>query len=144
MWGLPVIPALSRHCPASDRNLSGGVTGFSIFRMYPAGDDSGGKEETKMEVKDYCSNVATELTGWKAKMYDVARQLDKKSTGEKEKFAPQINEIHMIIEELTERIEKLQKECPTEWKPDETEINANMARLKDKMKDVWDPLHIGV
>jgi predicted nuclease with TOPRIM domain len=97
-----------------------------------------------MEVKDYCGNVVTELTGWKARMYDVVRQLDKKSTGEKEKFAPQINEIHMIIEELCERIEKLQKECPTEWKPDEKEINARVAKLKDKMKDVWDPLHIGV
>lgn len=97
-----------------------------------------------MEVQDYCSNVATELTGWKARMYDVVSQLDKKSTGEKEKFAPQINEIHMIIEELSERIEKLQKECPTQWKPDETEINARIASLKGKMKDVWDPLHIGM
>ncbi len=97
-----------------------------------------------MEVKDYCGNVVTELTGWKAKMYDVVRQLDKKSTGEKEKFAPQINEIHMIIEELSERIERLQRECPTEWKPDEKEISARVARLKDKMKDVWDPLHIGM
>jgi hypothetical protein len=96
-----------------------------------------------MEVNEYCSNVAIELNGWKAKLYDVARKFDRLPTGQKEKFTPQINELHMIIEDITGRVEKLEKECPTQWKPDEEEIRKNISHMKSIMGDVWDPLHIG-
>jgi len=96
-----------------------------------------------MEVQDYCTNVATELSGWKAKMSDVAGKFDKLPTGQKEKFTSQVSEIHMIIEGLSDRIEKLQKECPTSWKPDEQEIKASMVHMKEIMNEVWDPLTIG-
>lgn len=89
-----------------------------------------------MDVKDYCENLSVELTGWKAKMYDVVRKLDKVSTGDKEKVVPEINELHMVIDELTDRIEKLRKECPTNWNPDE--LNEKAEGLRIKLDDVWD------
>jgi len=96
-----------------------------------------------MDVKDYCNNLSVELSGWKAKMYDIVRKLDKLPTGQKEKFSPQIGDLHMIIEELEDRVERLQKECPTEWKPDEVEINKKISHMQEIMKDVWTPLSIG-
>ncbi|MBS1234952.1 MAG: hypothetical protein H6R43_668 [Nitrospirae bacterium] len=89
-----------------------------------------------MELKDYCNNLATELTGWKAKMYDVARKMDKLSTGEKTKIVNEVNEIHMIIEELTDRVERLKKECPTQWGPDEMEMNEKSTTLRLKLEEV--------
>lgn len=89
-----------------------------------------------MDVVDYCENLSVELTGWKAKMYEVVRKLDKMSTGQKEKVVPEINELHMVIEELTDRIEKLKKECPADWKPDE--LNEKAEGLRIKLDDVWD------
>jgi predicted nuclease with TOPRIM domain len=89
-----------------------------------------------MELKDYCKNLAAELTGWKAKMYDVARKLDKMSTGEKEKVFTEVGEIHMIIEELSDRVERLQRECPTQWGPEELEMNAKSTALKLKLEEV--------
>lgn len=41
-----------------------------------------------MDVRDYCDSLVTELTGWKAKMYDVMRRLDKVPSGDKEKVLP--------------------------------------------------------
>ena len=41
-----------------------------------------------MDVKDYCGAMSTELTAWKAKMYDVTRRLDKLGTAEREKILP--------------------------------------------------------
>ncbi len=96
-----------------------------------------------MEVKDYCKNMIVELTGWKAKMYDIVRKLDKLPSGEKEKYLPTLNELHIFIEELNERINNLEKACPTEWKADEEEIDRRTTALKSKMKEIWDPLHIG-
>ena len=89
-----------------------------------------------MELKDYCNNLAAELTGWKAKMYDVARKLDKLSTGDKQKIVNEVNEIHMIIEQLNDRVKRLQFECPTEWGPEEMEMNAQSTALRLKLEEV--------
>ena len=93
-----------------------------------------------MDVKDYCSNLTIELAGWKAKVYDVVRKLDKMSTGDKEKVVPEVNELHIILDELSDRIEKLTKECPTSWAPDRTEIENKVGYLRTKLDKVWDTI----
>jgi predicted nuclease with TOPRIM domain len=91
-------------------------------------------EETNMDVNSYCDNLSIELTGWKAKVYNITRKLDKMSSGDKDKVVPEVNELHMIIEELDDRIEKLKKECPAEWEPDRIELEGKTAHLNH----VWD------
>jgi predicted nuclease with TOPRIM domain len=93
-----------------------------------------------MDVQDYCNNVTIELTGWKAKVYDVVRKLDKMSTGDKEKVVPEANELHIILEELSDRIEKLKKECPTSWSPERKEIEDKTGYLRAKLDKVWDKI----
>ena len=90
-----------------------------------------------MDVKDYCSGLQSELTGWKAKIYDLVRKMDKVSSGDKEKVVPHINELHMIVEELTDRIDRLNRECPTEWGPDKIELDTKITSLKTKWEGVW-------
>ena len=89
-----------------------------------------------MDIKDYCSKLQTELTVWKAKVYDVVRKFDKASSGDKEKVVPYINDIHIIIEELSERIEWLDKECPIEYEPYKAELQTRFNELKTKWDDV--------
>ncbi len=93
-----------------------------------------------MDAKDYCGNLTIELTAWKAKVYDVVRKLDKIATGDKEKVVSEVNELHIILEELGDRIEKLKKECPTSWAPDRTEIENKIGHLRTKLDKVWDTI----
>ena len=90
-----------------------------------------------MDVKDYCSGLQSELTGWKAKIYDVVRRLDKMSSGDKAKAVPHVNELHMILEELSDRIERLNRECPSQWEPDKIEIEGKFSGLKTKFEAAW-------
>ena len=90
-----------------------------------------------MDVKSYCDSLNIELTGWKAKVYDVVRKLDKVSSGDKQKVVPMVNELHMVIEELTDRIDKLKKDCPTHWAPEKIELEGKFSHLKTKWEDVW-------
>jgi predicted nuclease with TOPRIM domain len=90
-----------------------------------------------MDVKDYCSSLAIELNGWKAKMYDVVRKLDKVSSGDKQKVVPMVNELHMILEELDDRVARLRKECPAQWEPDKIDIENKVQTMKIKWEDVW-------
>lgn len=96
--------------------------------------------EKVMDVTDYCDNVTVELAGWKAKMYDLARKLDRIPTGSKEKVVNEVNELHIIIEELGDRIERLRKECPISWRPEKTEIENKIGYMGRKMEDVIDAI----
>jgi hypothetical protein len=93
-----------------------------------------------MDVKDYCSNLTVELAGWKAKVYDVVRKLDKMSTGNKEKVVPEVNELHIIIEELGDRIAKLRTQCPTSWAPERKEIENKAGYLRTKLDKIWNTI----
>ena len=90
-----------------------------------------------MDVRDYCGSLAIELSGWKAKMYDVVRKLDKVSSGDKQKVVPMVNELHMILEELDDRVDRLKKECPAQWEPDKIDIEGKFKVMKTKWEEVW-------
>jgi len=93
-----------------------------------------------MDLDSYCSSVATELVGWKARVYDTVRKLDKKSSGEKEKVIDEVRELHMLIEEIEDRITRLRKECPLEWSPEERDIEAKSKTLHEVWKRTEDTL----
>ena len=75
------------------------------------------KKEYTMEIRDYCTNVTAELAGWKSKVDGVVSKLDHTSTGYKEKVFFEVNELHMISDELNDRIEGLTKACMRSWQP---------------------------
>ena len=91
-----------------------------------------------MDVKSYCDSLAIELTGWKAKVYDIVRKLDKMESGDKEKVVPEVNELHMIIEELDDRVDRLRKECPVQWEPERIELEGRTTQLKDVWESAWE------
>ncbi|MCA1765241.1 MAG: hypothetical protein LC633_03175 [Desulfobulbaceae bacterium] len=85
-----------------------------------------------MDVGDYCKNVDIELTSWKAKLYNIMRQMENLPTGEKQRVYEQVNGLNIIMTELEDRIEDLRKSCPTEWQPAREEMKGKIADLGDK------------
>jgi len=90
-----------------------------------------------MDVKDYCNNVEAELTGWKAKVNDIVARLDKVSSGDKAKVTDQVRDLHILIEELDDRINRLEKEYPLEWEPDKLEIEQKIHTIKGAWEKAW-------
>ena len=84
-----------------------------------------------MDVKDYCRNVDTELTAWKAKLYNVIRQMDQLPTGDKQRM----NGLHIVMTELDDRLDQLRTACPTEWSPARKEITGKIADLGSKYEE---------
>lgn len=95
------------------------------------------------DVKNYCDNVVAELSVWKAKIYDVVRRIDKVSSGDKAKLGNQVNDLHMFIEELENRIDRLRRECPIDWKPDQIEMETKFTQVRATLDDVWKGLSGG-
>ena len=91
-----------------------------------------------MDVKDYCKGMETEMTAWKAKLYDVMRKVDLLGSAEKEKILPNVEDLHMFLEEMTDRIEKLKTECPSDWSPDKKEIEEGSIDMRGKYEETME------
>ncbi len=70
-----------------------------------------------METREYCDNVVMELGGWKTKVDDLLRKFDHASTGYKEKVVGEVNGLHIIADELDDRLRGLCNACATTWEP---------------------------
>ena len=91
-----------------------------------------------MEVKDYCKGVESELTSWKAKLYDVNRKIDKLPGSAKEKVLGNIGDLNNLLTEMEDRIEKLKAECPTEWSPIKKEVDDAHVDMRSKYEETLD------
>jgi hypothetical protein len=88
-----------------------------------------------MDVQDYCRAMNMELTAWKAKMYDVTRRLDQLGTAEREKVLPNVEDMHMLVVQMDDRISQLTRECPTEWSPIKKEIDDAHIDMRSKFEE---------
>lgn len=88
-----------------------------------------------MDVKDYCKGVEMELVAWKAKLYDMIRKIDKLGTAEREKMLPNVEDLHMLLTEMEDRINQLETECPSEWSPVKKEIEEGHIDMRGKYEE---------
>ena len=91
-----------------------------------------------MDVQDYCKGMETEMTAWKAKLYDVMRKVDSLGSAEKEKILPNVEDLHMFLEEMTDRIEKLKTECPSDWSPVKKDIEEGTTDMRGKYEETME------
>ena len=91
-----------------------------------------------MDVQDYCKSMETEMTAWKAKLYDVMRKVDHLGTAEKEKMLPNIEDLHMLLEEMSDRVEKLKTECPADWSPMKKDIDDGGVDMRSKYEETME------
>ena len=91
-----------------------------------------------MDVQDYCKSIETELTAWKAKLYDVMRKVDSLGSAEKEKVLSNIEDLHMLLEEMSDRVETLKTECPLDWSPIKNEIEGGSVNMRGKYKETME------
>jgi hypothetical protein len=93
------------------------------------------EREVPMEVKDYCRSVEVELIGWKAKMYDMVRKVDKLRGTDAQNIQTNIEALHKNISDMERIIDQLRTECPLEYGPQKKEIDSASTNLKSKYED---------
>ena len=93
-----------------------------------------------MDVKDYCEESKSELMEWRAKVKDIFSKLDGIPIGDKEAVYPVVNELQMIINEINDQIELLNKECPVDWDLQKKEIDGKFSSLNKKIREVLEKL----
>ncbi len=91
-----------------------------------------------MDPKYYCDTVQSELTGLKARAYDIIRHLEKKPN--KDEISPQFKEIHALVDDLNVTIGRLRTECPIDYSSQKSDIEKKKVALLAKI-DWWDQEH---
>lgn len=85
-----------------------------------------------MNTLEYCTHVENELANWREKLGAIDHRIEGLSCGEKEKMLPNIEELHMVMAELDDRIMALKTSCPTEWQPVREEISERVKGFGEK------------
>jgi hypothetical protein len=84
--------------------------------------------------------MEAELTAWKANVYDIVRKMEDVPGGEREKFLPNIEDLHMLISEMDERIEQIRDNCTPETGIDDIrtereQFNKSLGTLRVKAEE---------
>lgn len=66
-----------------------------------------------MASRYYCSNVAGELEGLSEKLHNLSDKIDRLPSIDKYKLQPHIDELHIIMTELDDRLCELVNSCST-------------------------------
>lgn len=91
-----------------------------------------------MEVKDFCSAMESEMTSWKAKMYDAMHKIDRLGTAEKEKILMNIQDLNILMDDMAKRVEQLRTQCPSDWSPIKKEIEHGSIDMRGKYEETME------
>lgn len=91
-----------------------------------------------MDVKDFCQGIESEMTAWKAKLYDVMRKVDRLGSAEKEKVLTNVEDLHMLLEEMSDRVNQLRTECPSDWSPLKKEVEKGTIDMRGKYEETME------
>ena len=88
-----------------------------------------------MKARNCCKTMQAELTAWKANVYDIARRMEDLPGNEREGILPHIEDLHILIAEMDDRIEQIQEKCTPETgiddiRTDREEFDKHLATLR--------------
>jgi len=61
--------------------------------------------------EEFCHMLRAELSGWKAKLYDIIGHVQTLPALDRQYFSPDINALRVIIGEIEKSIRELKVEC---------------------------------
>jgi len=93
-----------------------------------------------MDVLDYCKGLEMELTAWKAKLYDLTRKVDSLPSGDKQRMLGNVEDLHILLTEFDDHIEKLRTECPTDWGSEKKEIDEAHVDMRSRYEETMEEI----
>ena len=101
-----------------------------------------------MSARNCCKTMQAELTAWKANVYDIVRKMEELPGGEKDRVLPNIEDLHMLIAEMDDRIEDIRDNCTPETGIDDIrterdDFDKHLATLRVKTDEAMRELGAG-
>jgi hypothetical protein len=89
-----------------------------------------------------------ELTAWKAILYDITRKIEQVPGSEKQKILPNIEDLHILVAEMDQRIDDIRENCTPDMgiddiRTDREKFDATMKNFRVKAEDAIQVLGAG-
>ena len=88
-----------------------------------------------MDIQTFCIHVKDEMTGWKAKTYDLMRKMEKMSPYPDKDREASIAEMGAIIDKIERIVETLERECPVNWDSEKAELDQMICDMKERWSE---------
>jgi hypothetical protein len=85
-----------------------------------------------MATREYCSNIAEELEIWSGKLHELSGKIDRIPSIDKYKLFPLIEELHIIMTEMDDRLCEAMTSCSTIEGAEEEEVSGFKEGFKTK------------
>jgi len=89
-----------------------------------------------MATKDFCTSLRLELSAWRDSLDEVLKSFEQVHGPEKARILGNVEDLHMVIEELTERIEQLKITCSIDGFEDIVSERVNFLQSAPNVRDV--------
>lgn len=101
-----------------------------------------------MNALNCCKTMEAELTAWKANVYDIVRKMEELPGGEREKVLPNIEDLHILITEIGDRIEQIRINCKPETgildiRTEREQYDKSLSTLRVKAEEAMQALGAG-
>ena len=90
-----------------------------------------------MASREYCANMAEELEVWSSKLHELSDRIDTIPSIQKYHLQPLIEELHIIMTELDDRLCEMFTSCPT-VEGFSTMEKGSPIELQNNSKEVFD------
>ncbi|UCH20258.1 MAG: hypothetical protein JSU83_17105 [Deltaproteobacteria bacterium] len=89
-----------------------------------------------MDFRSYCDIAYKELSDWRVKLDRVIRQINQLPEKTQEKLGGAIRDLEATIKDIGFSINKLNRECLTDWSESQGAVEDKMSNLRKKMTDL--------
>jgi len=101
-----------------------------------------------MKARNCCKTMEMELTAWKAILYDITRKMEQLPGSEKQKILPNIEDMHILVAEMDQRIDDIRENCTPEMgiddiRTDRDKFDTTLSNLRVKAEDAIQILGAG-
>jgi hypothetical protein len=90
-----------------------------------------------MASREYCANMAEELEVWSGKLHELSDRIDNIPSIQKYHLQPLIEELHIIMTELDDRLCEMFTSCPTVESFTSKE-KTNTVELQNNSRELFD------
>ncbi len=89
-----------------------------------------------MSGNDFCSDLRSELSAWRDTVDEVLKRFENIRGPKKAKILGNIEDLHMVVEELNERIEQLKETCSINGFEDIATERENYRQANPSVRDI--------
>jgi chromosome segregation ATPase len=93
-----------------------------------------------MDLRSYCDTADKELSDWKGKLDQVIRQINQLPEKTKARLGRAIRDLETTIKDIDFSINKLNRECLTNWSQSQGAVEDKMSNLRKKMTDLCEKM----